>query len=288
MKRLLVLVLLLALPAAARDWYRPLYQGKDFINPDLTPQKALSRYRPQWQGQLVLWEGTVRKHSPGKLEIITAVGPVTATFAHETRNLELDRTGYRVAVKGTCRYVNGKFMRLDGLSTILLAPPAAFGRPAPGAEGFFEWWVRFHNPNDPPERIRLIATTLVSEANRNQLDPYLFASLLQVESAFDVDAVSVTGAIGLGQLMPGTAQGLGVDPATIPGNLAGSARMLHNLLANNSSSDNPQALALAGYNAGPNVVARLGTVPAYPQTTNYVYFIGFVHQRMVRAATAGT
>lgn len=280
-----LLLLALVLPVTARDWYRPLYAGKEFINPDLTPQKALSRYRPSWEGQLVLWEGTVRKHTPGGIELMTAAGPVIARFAKETRNLELDRTGFRVAIKGTCHYEKGKFVRLDGQSAIMLGPPPSFGQPGTTPQTFFEWWLRFHNPNDPPERIKLIAATLVAEARKNGLDPYLFASLVQIESAFDVDAVSVSGAIGLGQLMPGTAEGLGVDPNDVAGNLAGSARMLRNLIQSNSRSENPRALALAGYNAGPNLVAELGTVPAYPQTTNYVYFIGFVHHRMLRAAT---
>ncbi len=287
MRTRLVLLLLVALavPCWARDWFRPLYTGKEFINPDLTPARALTGFRPAWQGQLVLWEGIVRKHSQGRLELATAAGTVVCRFARETRNLELDRTGYRIAVKGTCRYQDGKFVRLDGQSAILLGPPASSGRPGVGPQAFLEWWLKMHNPNDPPERIKLIAATLVAEARRNSLDPYLFASLVQIESAFDADAVSVTGAVGLGQLMPGTAEGLGVDPSDIAGNLAGSARMLHNLIADNAARDNPNALALAGYNAGPNLVAQIGTVPAYPQTTNYVYFIGYVHQRMLRTAT---
>lgn len=287
MKKILALLILLALPAMAREWYRPLYSGKEFVNPDLTPQRALATYRSSWQGQLVLWEGVVQKHAPGRLEITTAAGPVVARLARETRNLELDRTGYRVAVKGKVRYHNGNFQRLDGQSVILIGPPTSFGRPATDPQAFFEWWLKMHNPHDPPERLKLIASSLVTEARRNNLDPYFFASLVQIESAFDADAVSVSGAIGLGQLMPGTAEGLGVDPNDIPQNLAGSARMLKNLIADNSNRRNPRALALAGYNAGPNLIAEIGTVPAYPQTTNYVYFIGFVHQRMVRTATNG-
>lgn len=287
MRKVLALLLLLSLPAAAREWFRPLYSGKDFVNPDLTPQRALSQCRPSWQGQLVLWEGVVKKHSPGRLELMTSAGPVVARFDNETRNLELDRTGYRVAVKGKVRLANGKFQRLDGQSAILLGPPPTFGHPGGDPQAFFEWWLKFHNPNDPPERIKLIATSLVAEARRNNLDPYFFASLVQIESAFDADAVSVSGAIGLGQLMPGTAQGMGVDPNDISQNLAGSARMLRNLIRDNSARENPRALALAGYNAGPNLIAELGKVPAYPQTTNYVYFIGYVHQRMMRTATSG-
>lgn len=281
----LLLVLTLTLPGVAREWFRPLYVGREFVNPDLTPQRALRHYRPAWQGQLVLWEGVVKSQAPGRLELSTGAGPVVVRFAREARNLELDRTGYRVAVKGTCRYEKGAFQRLDGQSVILLGPPRGHTRPGPGAQAFFEWWVSFHNPKDPPERVRQIATALVAEAGKNNLDPFLFASLVQIESAFDVDAVSVSGAVGLGQLMPGTAEGLGVDPNDLAQNLAGSARMLRGLIqAWQGSSDNPVALALAGYNAGPNLVADLGTVPAYPQTTNYVYFIGYVHQRMSKFA----
>ncbi|MEW6281898.1 MAG: lytic transglycosylase domain-containing protein [Candidatus Eremiobacterota bacterium] len=285
---LLCLLLALSGAAPAREWYRPLYAGREFVNPDLTPQRALGDSpRATWNGQLVLWEGVVRKHECARktcLELATAAGPIRAVFKTAARNLEIDRTGYRVAVKGYCRFQKGRFTHLDGRSVILLGPPSP-PPPAGAAEDFLTWWLGFHNPQDPASRTRAVARALVREAGNNELDPYFFASLVQVESAFDQDAVSVSGAVGLGQLMPTTAAGLGVDPYDPDQNLAGSARMLRRLIQAWQHTENAEARALAGYNAGPNLVAELGTIPAIPQTTNYVYFIGYVHQRMSKIAS---
>jgi soluble lytic murein transglycosylase-like protein len=98
------------------------------------------------------------------------------------------------------------------------------------------------------------------------LDPRLFAALVWTESAFNPAAVSHAGAIGLAQLMPGTAAGLGVDPWDPVQNLDGGARYLRAQLDAFGSVD----LALAAYNAGPNAVSRYGGIPPYVETQFYV------------------
>ena len=84
------------------------------------------------------------------------------------------------------------------------------------------------------------------------LDPDLLTSLVWTESSFHPDSVSSAGAIGLAQLMPGTAASLGVDPHDPVQNLAGGARMLAGLVAKYGRVD----FALAAYNQGPNAVDR--------------------------------
>lgn len=94
----------------------------------------------------------------------------------------------------------------------------------------------------------------------------LFLKLVRQESGFNPKAVSRSGAIGLAQLMPGTAQGLGVDPFDPVQNLTGGARYLKQQFTKFGRWD----LALAAYNAGPGAVAKYGGVPPYKETQGYV------------------
>lgn len=104
-------------------------------------------------------------------------------------------------------------------------------------------------------------------AARYELDPLLVSAVVGVESAWNPEAVSVQGAVGLMQLMPETARILGVDPWDPEGNLDGGSRYLRSLL---DRFDGDLELALAGYNAGPLAVERYGGVPPYRETVAYV------------------
>ena len=111
------------------------------------------------------------------------------------------------------------------------------------------------------------AAGLSAAATREGLDPKLLEALVVVESAGRPDAVSASGAAGLTQLMPATARELQVGDAFDPAqNLSGGARFL----ARQISRFGDLRLALAAYNAGPELVARLGRVPAIPETQAYV------------------
>ena len=103
-------------------------------------------------------------------------------------------------------------------------------------------------------------------AQRYGIDPDLFVRQIQAESSFRPDAVSSAGAIGLGQLMPGTAKELGVDPNDPVQNLEGAARYMRQQL----DRFGDPALALAAYNAGPDRVAKANGIPNIKETQNYV------------------
>lgn len=94
----------------------------------------------------------------------------------------------------------------------------------------------------------------------------LFRANIAIESNFKQSARSHVGAIGLGQLMPDTAQTLGVNPFDARDNLHGSARYLLTQLQDFGSKE----LALAAYNAGPAAVSRYGGVPPYRETQGHV------------------
>ncbi len=96
--------------------------------------------------------------------------------------------------------------------------------------------------------------------------PYIAAVMTQ-ESHGNPGVRSSAGAIGLMQLMPATARGLGVNPFNASQNVLGGARYLGQLLGTFRGN---LRLALAAYNAGPGAVERYGTVPPYHQTRSYV------------------
>ncbi|WP_439139831.1 lytic transglycosylase domain-containing protein [Roseicyclus sp.] len=106
-------------------------------------------------------------------------------------------------------------------------------------------------------------------ARRHGIPEDLFLRLVQQESAWNPAATSPVGAIGLAQLMPGTARLLGVDPLDPVANLEGGARYLAMQFRDFRRWD----LALAAYNAGPEAVRRHGGIPPFAETQDYVRII---------------
>ncbi len=119
-------------------------------------------------------------------------------------------------------------------------------------------------PAQPPASPEQLAD---AAADKYNLPRKLVRSVMKAESAFQPDAVSPKGAVGLMQLMPGTAQTLGVDPHDPVQNVDAGARYLRDLLLKYNGY---LWHALAAYNAGPGAVDKYNGVPPYAETIRYV------------------
>ena len=133
------------------------------------------------------------------------------------------------------------------------------------------------------DTLRRFEGPLVGAARQTDLDPALLLAVVMEESGGDPEARSRTGAQGLMQLMPATADELGVEHPFDPAqNVAGGARYLREML---DRYDGRRDLALAAYNAGPgNVDKAGGAVPDFPETQRYVERV----EARYRELTGGT
>lgn len=118
-------------------------------------------------------------------------------------------------------------------------------------------------------------------AMEERVDVNLLRAVVATESAFDANAMSPKGAMGLMQLMPGTARLMGVNRPFHPeDNLRGGARYLRTLIDRFDRVD----YALAGYNAGPENIAKYNGIPPFQETIDYV---DKVRERYTRQINGG-
>lgn len=148
-------------------------------------------------------------------------------------------------------------------------------------EGIFAAYrkaVARFNSRLTPSEVDAITASILEFSRRENVDARLVMAVILAESHFNPEATSRCGAMGLGQLMPGTAKGLGVSNAYDPvANIAGAVRLIKGHLTKYSGSKDWNdvdwshiQLALASYNAGPGAVKKYGGVPPYRETKNYI------------------
>ncbi|MCC6444815.1 MAG: lytic transglycosylase domain-containing protein [Armatimonadetes bacterium] len=160
----------------------------------------------------------------------------------------------------------------------------------PGVVDAYTRAILYFNPRLPAAHADLITQSILAYSVHYNVDARLIVAIIAAESRFNPNATSRKGAMGLGQLMPGTARGLGVSNAYDPQqNVAGSVRMVRGLLEKYMGSHTWQgqsydpesiALALASYNAGSGAVRRYKGIPPYRETRNYVVKVWNLYRQL--------
>ena len=156
----------------------------------------------------------------------------------------------------------------------------SYGMPEKPAEDFQKILdTKVEHRRNPSSVSRSEINDLVEKySEKAGLDVDFVKAVSNQESGFNPNATSKCGAMGLMQLMPGTAQGLGVTNAYDPEqNIQGGTKYLKGLM---DRFDNNKSLALAAYNAGPNAVKKYGGIPPYQETQNYVKCVLGKYEKM--------
>jgi len=184
--------------------------------------------------------------------LLSVVGTAQADYAVLRSGARLHVTGYEVKGSRVLLSVDGGSVDIAAVELIDVEPEDIFPTPPPVNVDFS---VRY-------------AHLIHVAALRHGVDEKLIAGVIAAESNFDVKAISRKRALGLMQLLPTTAARYAVadvfDPAQ---NIDGGTHYLKDLLAKYHGN---LPLALAAYNAGPEMVDRYGGVPPFPETQNYV------------------
>ncbi|HEX8234732.1 MAG TPA: lytic transglycosylase domain-containing protein [Abditibacteriaceae bacterium] len=125
-----------------------------------------------------------------------------------------------------------------------------------------------------------IAQAMVDAGRAHGMDPRFLASIIAVESSFDIYCLSRSGAMGLGQIMPFNLREAGITNAWNPTqNIFGAARLLRGHLNSFGNRPDGTLLAVAAYNAGPNAVRRAGyKVPNGSQVQRYVWKVYYQYK----------
>jgi cell wall-associated NlpC family hydrolase len=211
-------------------------------------QLGVSLPRTSQEQQNAGTEVPLAQAQPGDLVFFGEPAHHVGIYAGGGTMIDAPHTGSSVGVHKISGY--GRVSHVRRLTSPALSAAAAPSAPA-------------GSPAPPGPYADLFAAT----GSRYGVDPALLSAVAKAESGYRAKAVSGAGALGLMQLMPGTARSLGVDPLRPDQAVDGAARLLSGYLTAYSGRVD---LALAAYNAGPAAVNRFGGVPPYAETQTYV------------------
>lgn len=155
----------------------------------------------------------------------------------------------------------------DHVVTSINGPIVMLEQPYSDSYGSDYFYSDMGNQHSKKNELSKYRPVIVEIARYLNIPADVLYAVIKAESNGKVGAVSSKGAIGFMQLMPATAQDMGVNPYNPVENLWGGAKYLAELLARFNGN---LRLALAAYNAGPGAVERYGGVPPYTETQIYV------------------
>ena len=229
---------------------------------------AMLGYNDNEIAHIISRKRTIRKidrnYKLAMLGYLTAK-PSSASFSKEKhrkidRNYKMATLGYSTAKPSSASFFKEKQKRVS--RKIILAPIVRHKSPP-----IRPLDLRIYMKNGLLAEARPYLTIIKDAASKNELVKSLILAVIKVESGFDSQAISRKGAMGLMQLMPGTASDLGVtNPLDPKQNIFGGAKYLSDCLKTFKDLN----LALAAYNAGPSRVAKLKRVPMIEETQKYV------------------
>lgn len=167
-------------------------------------------------------------------------------------------------------------------------PIAPLSAAALSVYGAYRSFVAAENRRLSARTVDAITTSILYYSEQKRLDPRLVIAMIMAESGFDPDSTSRTGAMGLGQLMPGTAAGLGVSDAYDPiQNIGAAVEILSSNVhsyggaaPNGVVPINTLLLTMAAYNAGNGAVHKYQGVPPYRETRRYVRKVAAFYRRI--------
>lgn len=156
-------------------------------------------------------------------------------------------------------------------------------------------FIAGHNPRLSGREVDAITNAILVYSAQSDVDPRLVVALIVAESDFDTGATSRTGAMGLGQIMPGTAREIGLtNPYDPVQNVQGAIYLLKQRLdkysggaASGDLAPRHIVLALAAYNAGMGAVKKHGGVPPYRETQRYVKKVERIYRQLCGEGVGG-
>lgn len=219
-----------------------------------------------------------------KLPLVTAASAKPGQWSyHESRGAELPAAPVADAASKVLRGAVYRIVRKDGSVEYTNLHPV--GQPGRAVTMLFSYIAtcaacNLHSPihwGSVSLNLTAYADTIRAASMEYGVDEAFLRAIIHAESAFNPRALSLKGAQGLMQLMPGTANDMGVlDAFNSDQNIRGGARYLSLLL---HDFDGNERLAAAAYNAGPGAVQRYKGVPPYSETQVYVDRVGTLRKR---------